>query len=95
MTAIARRFATLVSGLTCIACALPASPPPQLAPSAGPDLAALDRSVKPGDDFWAYANGAWLRATEIPADRSDAGIGQDRHRAISADRRRRDARPFG
>jgi predicted metalloendopeptidase len=27
----------------------------------------VDPSVKPGDDFFAYANGSWLQATEIPA----------------------------
>src|SRR5687768_2912407 len=27
----------------------------------------VDSSVRPGDDFFAYANGAWLAATEIPA----------------------------
>jgi len=27
----------------------------------------VDESIKPGDDFFAYANGAWLKATEIPA----------------------------
>ncbi|MEP7243346.1 MAG: M13 family metallopeptidase [Gammaproteobacteria bacterium] len=27
----------------------------------------VDASIKPGDDFFAYANGAWLAATEIPA----------------------------
>jgi len=27
----------------------------------------VDASVKPGDDFFAYANGAWLRATALPA----------------------------
>jgi putative endopeptidase len=26
----------------------------------------LDSSVKPGDDFFSYANGPWLSATEIP-----------------------------
>ena len=26
----------------------------------------VDPSVRPGDDFFAYANGAWLRATTIP-----------------------------
>jgi putative endopeptidase len=26
----------------------------------------VDASVKPGDDFFAYANGAWLKATPIP-----------------------------
>jgi putative endopeptidase len=27
----------------------------------------IDPSIRPGDDFFAYANGSWLRATEIPA----------------------------
>jgi putative endopeptidase len=27
----------------------------------------VDASIKPGDDFFAYANGAWLKAAEIPA----------------------------
>jgi predicted metalloendopeptidase len=27
----------------------------------------VDISIHPGDDFFAYANGAWLKATEIPA----------------------------
>jgi len=33
----------------------------------------MDTSVKPGDDFYAYANGGWMRANEIPADRSNIG----------------------
>ncbi len=36
----------------------------------GFDTAGMDRSVAPGDDFFAYANGNWVRTTEIPADRS-------------------------
>lgn len=28
---------------------------------------AVDADTKPGDDFFLYANGGWLRATEIPA----------------------------
>lgn len=36
----------------------------------GLDVPGMDRSVKPGDDFFRYANGAWFRTTEIPADRS-------------------------
>ena len=27
----------------------------------------VDPTIRPGDDFFAYANGGWLRATEIPA----------------------------
>ena len=39
----------------------------------GIDLAAMDKSVKPGDDFFRYANGAWFDKSEIPADRSSIG----------------------
>ena len=35
--------------------------------------ASMDTSVDPGDDFYAYANGGWMKATEIPADRSSIG----------------------
>ena len=34
---------------------------------------ALDRSVKPGDDFYNFANGTWMKQTQIPADRSSIG----------------------
>src|SRR5437773_66935 len=27
----------------------------------------VDASINPGDDFFAYANGSWLKATTIPA----------------------------
>jgi predicted metalloendopeptidase len=37
------------------------------------DVAGMDRSVKPGDNFFKYANGTWLARTEIPADRSTYG----------------------
>jgi predicted metalloendopeptidase len=39
----------------------------------GPDLSGMDTSVAPGDDFFAYANGAWIKTTEIPADRAGYG----------------------
>ena len=29
----------------------------------------VDASIKPGNDFFAYANGAWLKAAVIPAGR--------------------------
>jgi len=41
----------------------------------GITLASMDTSVRPGADFYMYANGAWQRATEIPADRSDISSG--------------------
>ena len=62
---------------SCAGAGDPAPPPAAgAAPvAAGLDLAAIDREVAPGDDFFAYANGAWLRSTEIPSDRSDYGAG--------------------
>jgi putative endopeptidase len=37
-------------------------------------VANMDRSVKPGDDFYHYANGDWIKRTEIPPDRSKVGV---------------------
>ncbi|WP_243319547.1 M13 family metallopeptidase [Geothrix sp. SG200] len=50
--------------------------PPKAAPH-GLDLAGMDRTVAPGDDFFAYANGAWVKRTEIPADRGSYGVGRE------------------
>jgi putative endopeptidase len=41
---------------------------------AGIVIANMDRSVKPGDDFYRYANGDWIKRTEIPPDRGDIGV---------------------
>ncbi|HLX91006.1 MAG TPA: hypothetical protein VKR32_04955, partial [Puia sp.] len=37
------------------------------------DAAAMDKSVRPGDDFYAYVNGTWIKKTQIPA--NDIGVG--------------------
>ncbi|WP_266168551.1 M13 family metallopeptidase [Dyella subtropica] len=42
--------------------------------ASGVDLAGIDHAVKPGDDFNSYANGAWAKTAEIPADRSSTGV---------------------
>jgi putative endopeptidase len=65
---------TSVSGLI-VMCAVLASvyaKPPAQQETHGISVANIDRSVKPGDDFYMYANGDWLRNNEIPPDR--AGI---------------------
>jgi putative endopeptidase len=37
-------------------------------------VANMDPSVKPGDNFYLYANGGWIARTEIPADRAGIGV---------------------
>ena len=65
--------------LATAACTLVASvgggPAQTPAASKGIDLSGIDRSVAPGDDFFAYANGGWIKSTEIPPDRSSYGTG--------------------
>jgi putative endopeptidase len=39
----------------------------------GLDAAGMDTTVRPGNDFYAYANGNWDRHTQIPPDKSSYG----------------------
>ncbi|THD64712.1 M13-type metalloendopeptidase [Phenylobacterium sp.] len=39
----------------------------------GFDVSGMDTAIKPGDDFFGYANGKWAARTEIPADRTRFG----------------------
>lgn len=50
------------------ATAQPASSAPVFPPY-GFDLTSVDKTVKPGDDFFQYANGSYLARAQIPADR--------------------------
>jgi len=54
--------------------------PPSAADLASPkygtwgfDVSGMDTSIKPGDDFFGYANGKWAARTEIPSDRTRFG----------------------
>ncbi|MBA3941880.1 MAG: peptidase M13 [Sphingopyxis sp.] len=40
----------------------------------GFDSSGMDKSVQPGDDFYAFANGTWAKNTPIPADKSNYGM---------------------
>lgn len=40
----------------------------------GFDDTGMDTAVKPGDDFYNYANAKWEKKTEIPADKSNYGM---------------------
>ena len=71
----------IASGLVLVACqprtphaANTAATAPAAAPTSGIDVAGMDKSVAPGDDFYAYANGHWQQATQIPADRASTGV---------------------
>ncbi len=44
-------------------------------PHSGINLDNMDTSVRPGDDFFAYVNGTWVRETEVPADKSSFSVG--------------------
>lgn len=46
----------------------------QPAETRGIVVANMDPSVKPGDDFYTYTNGEWLKRMEIPPDRAAVGV---------------------
>jgi putative endopeptidase len=43
------------------------------APVSGISTEYMDKSVRPGDDFFMFMNGAWIAETEIPADKASYG----------------------
>jgi predicted metalloendopeptidase len=40
----------------------------------GLDLTGINKSINPGDDFFGYANGEWMKTTVIPNDRASYGV---------------------
>ncbi|MGZ5924670.1 MAG: M13 family metallopeptidase [Rhizomicrobium sp.] len=65
-----------VAGTACVALAVEPAAKPAFGVW-GVDLTGMDQTVKPGDDFFLYANNAWLNRTEIPADRTSTGSFQN------------------
>src|SRR5882672_8940383 len=43
-------------------------------PPWGVNLGYVDPAARPGENFFTFANGRWLRTAEIPADRPAAGV---------------------
>ncbi len=68
-----RRF-SLIGVLLTAALSTSAQTPADHRPTSGVDLSAIDKSVTPGDDFYHYADGAWIARTQIPADRSSLSV---------------------
>ena len=50
---------------------------PSLPPELDPLVRNLDPGVRPGDDFFLYANGSWLRTHPIPASEQSWGIAKE------------------
>jgi putative endopeptidase len=68
-----RPYRTLAAALFLGAPALLAAQTPKQPVAHGIAVGNMEPSVKPGDNFYLYANGSWIARTKIPADR--AGIG--------------------
>ena len=43
-------------------------------PDAGISISNMDTAVRPGDNFYLYANGAYIARTKLPADRAAMGV---------------------
>src|SRR5664279_3402 len=72
MTTRPARFSVFLAAIFCLGLPVAAQPaPPAKAPAINP--ADFDASAKPCEDFYQFANGAWLAAHPIPADRSRYG----------------------
>ena len=67
MKSIAPIIVSLTLFFSGAACAQEEAP---AAPVSGIDIRAVDKAVRPQDDFYNYVNGAWAAETEIPADKS-------------------------
>jgi len=77
------RIAVALLGCSALSMPLAAQPAATAAPQVvrfgtwGVDTSTRDLTVKPGDDFQRYAAGKWLDANDIPADKSQNGVGSE------------------
>src|ERR1044071_4378031 len=68
-----KSFITIIVSVFCSLAAV-AAPQKHTEQNSPPlDANNRDSSVKPGDDFFSYANGAWIKRTEIPPEYSRWG----------------------
>jgi len=80
LSALATAIAAAAAGCSAAPARVAASAqaePAAITPAA-PDVVAanIDTSINPGDDFFSYANGTWLKNHPIPASESSWGIGK-------------------
>lgn len=67
------RRCSLLLTLGLVACALVAAGPETAKTKPGIDPVNLDTTVKPCENFYQFANGGWLKAHTLPADKSRYG----------------------
>src|SRR5436305_14869305 len=69
-----RRFPILIlAALAVSACNREGAVQPKPGTDIGIETSWMDKSIRPGDDFFSYADGSWVKNTPIPADRSRIG----------------------
>src|SRR6184192_4298696 len=69
-----KSFITIITSVVCSFAAVVAAPQGQTEQNPPPlDANNRDSSVKPGDDFFLFANGSWIKQTEIPPEYSRWG----------------------
>src|SRR5947207_7422096 len=69
-----KSFITIIAWVVCSFAAVVAAPQGQTEQNPQPlDANNRDSSVKPGDDFFLFANGSWIKQTEIPPEYSRWG----------------------
>jgi putative endopeptidase len=71
LTTCAVFVAATATVAACASPALPGSGP--AAAVSGLDLPGYDQAVRPQDDMYSFANGTWLRNTQVPPDLSEYG----------------------
>ena len=69
MIRVHRSLVATVAAVILLSAAVP------LGPDGGIDVAGMDTSVRPGDNFFLFTNGTWIRDTPIPPDRGSYGAG--------------------
>jgi putative endopeptidase len=71
LNSVLKLFVFCICGLIFLTANAQDSPKPD---THGIAVANMDRSVTPGDNWFEYCNGEWIKRTEIPPDRSRLGV---------------------
>jgi putative endopeptidase len=87
-----KRTTLLMGAAVLLAASVTAAPVKPDLGTWGVDTSSMDRSVRPGDNFFLYVNGNWLKTVQIPPDRTSIGsfqqlqiLSEQRMKAIIAE----------